>query len=427
MAYKRAQSWQDLASIARGTSATPGYGEENGHVAKRRALVPADSQGRHVTFDGTASVEQRLEKIRHNVANNHTAHSDQRNRYSIAHEGQGRVSVTSARWRTKLFNGLYAAVVTPLNADGSVAPQLVEPYARQLQADGVNGVFVTGTAGMSMSLSVRERKALVEAWCAAGLRHDLEVLAHIGAQSLEESKELAAHAEEAGVLAVSCMAPSFFKPSSPKELAKYCKDVADAAPYTPFLYYHFPEITGVPISMTAAMQEMHGMIPTLRGGKFTSKDMWDLGDCLDLGKSLGVEWDLMMGYEGQTTSALPLGITAHIGIGFSVLGPVWNRLVRAFDSGRLDEASKWQEVGRRWFRMFANISGLWSMTAVTKILLAERIGGGLDFGPMRLPQKPLTDAEYVTLRSIKAHTHIHTPPQDTLASYRLGGLPEGAP
>ena len=399
MAYKRAATWQDAASIAR--SAPVGSPDR---PAKRRAVADEHSAGRHVTFVGTDA----LPSHRHHggvVAlygdDDHTAHAHQRNKFSIAHRSEGRVSVASARWKTKLFNGVYAAVVTPLRADGSVAPELIDAYAQQLKKDGVNGVFACGTAGMSMSLSVRERKVLVEAWCAAGLRHDLEVLAHIGAQSVEESKALAAHAEEAGVLAVACMAPSFFKPSSAEELAAYCSEVAAAAPYTPFLYYHCPDATGVTVSMRDAMAAMHRTIPTLRGGKFASKDVWDLGDTLDLGEQLGVQWDLMMGYEGMTTSVLPLGVTAHIGIAFNVLAPVWIRMIRAFDGGRQDEACVEQAVGRAWFRMFSDVSGGGSAATVVKVLLAQRIGGGVDFGTTRVPQKPLSSEEY-------AHIHTHT-------------------
>ena len=354
---------------------------------KRRVSVPSPSK--HVHFDSSANttcVASRIRQIRHSAASPRT-------KESIAHIGNGRVSVTSAAWKTKLFHGLYAAVVTPLTHDGQIAPEAIDAYAASLRADGVNGVFVTGTAGMSMSLSVPERKRLVESWTKAGEKYSLEVLAHIGAQSLEDSKELARHAEEAGVVAISAMAPAFFKPASVKELAAYMQEVAACAPSTPFLYYHFPEITGVNISMKCAMEEMHSLVPTLRGGKFTSKDMWDLGDTFDLGKRLGVEWDLMMGYEGQTTSALPLGVTAHIGIAFSVVAPVWNRMIRATEAGKLDEANTEQRIGRAWFKLFADISGLWSMTAVTKLMLEDRIG--VDFGSMRIPQKGLTHEEYV--------------------------------
>ena len=315
-----------------------------------------------------------------------------------------RSSFRSGVSKTKLFHGIYSAAVTPLDGDGNVNGDVIDVYAEHLSNDGVNGVFVGGTSGMSMSLSVPERKHILEAWIRAGKRHNIEVLAHIGAQSLADSKELAAHAESVGAAAVSAMAPCFFKPSAVSLLTDYLTEVAAEAPNTPFLYYHFPEITGVNFPFAAIMKDLYKRCPTLRGAKFTSTNMWDLGDCMDFGKSVGIEFDLLMGYEGQTISCLPLGVTAHIGIGFSVLGSTWNRMITAYEAGNQKAVAEEQATGRAWFQMFSDISGLWSMTAVTKLILQERTG--VSFGGMRSPQKDLTAEETRLLHAAWANFQL---------------------
>jgi N-acetylneuraminate lyase len=51
-----------------------------------------------------------------------------------------------------------------------------EEYGERLVREGVTGVFCCGTSGESMSLTLPERKAALEAWLATPLR----VIAHVG-------------------------------------------------------------------------------------------------------------------------------------------------------------------------------------------------------------------------------------------------------
>ncbi len=48
-------------------------------------------------------------------------------------------------------------------------------------------------------------------------------------------------------------------------LVDFCRSVASAAPKTPFLYYHYPGITGVNLPVFDFFDKAHGVIPTLRG------------------------------------------------------------------------------------------------------------------------------------------------------------------
>lgn len=55
----------------------------------------------------------------------------------------------------------------------------------------------------------------------------------------------ARHAEENGASAIACLPPLYNRPDNMADLLTYCAAVAKAAPKTPFLYYHFPDKTGV--------------------------------------------------------------------------------------------------------------------------------------------------------------------------------------
>ena len=83
-----------------------------------------------------------------------------------------------------------------------------------------------------MSLSVNERKALAVAWVDAGKRHGVKVGNHVGAASITDSVELAAHAEAVGCVFISAMPPYFFKPGSARVVAEWLKRIGEAAPRT---------------------------------------------------------------------------------------------------------------------------------------------------------------------------------------------------
>jgi N-acetylneuraminate lyase len=55
------------------------------------------------------------------------------------------------------------------------------------------------------------------------------------------------------------------QPPDVDTLVEFCASVASAAPKTPFLYYHYPGITGVNLPVYDFFEKAHGAIPTLRG------------------------------------------------------------------------------------------------------------------------------------------------------------------
>jgi hypothetical protein len=93
---------------------------------------------------------------------------------------------------------LAAATFVPYHADGSVNYAGVDAHARDLAVHGVLVAFINGTTGDSMILREEERKLLAEAWVAAGKKYGVRILNHIGAQGLQESCELARHAQAVG-------------------------------------------------------------------------------------------------------------------------------------------------------------------------------------------------------------------------------------
>ena len=74
-----------------------------------------------------------------------------------------RDDAADAHCDAQTFAGQWAAVVTEFDASGAASTKNVDRYAAHLRREGCVGVFVCGTSGESMSLSVGERERLAEA------------------------------------------------------------------------------------------------------------------------------------------------------------------------------------------------------------------------------------------------------------------------
>ena len=129
----------------------------------------------------------------------------------------------------KKLQGLIAAPHTPFNADGSVNLEMIPKQIDLLVKQGVIGAYICGTTGEGICCSVAERKAVMKAWADCG-KGKLFIIAHVGALSVADARELAACAQELGLDATSIVPPNFFRPGSIDSLISYINSVLVAAP-----------------------------------------------------------------------------------------------------------------------------------------------------------------------------------------------------
>src|SRR5690606_29017550 len=131
------------------------------------------------------------------------------------------------------------------------------------------GVFICGSTGEGMSMTVEERKATAEAWADVAPGHDLEVIVQVGANSQRDAMELASHAANLKVRSISAHAPCYFLPKSVDDLIEFFVPVAKAAKGTPFYYYDIPDMTGVRLPTAEFLRRGQDRIPNLAGVKYT--------------------------------------------------------------------------------------------------------------------------------------------------------------
>jgi N-acetylneuraminate lyase len=228
-------------------------------------------------------------------------------------------------------------------------------------------------------LTVEERGHLARRWCQVS-GGNFPVIVQVGAQSLVNCRAMAAQAQKDGATAISCVAPSYFKPATPLDLVEFCSLVAAVAPALPFYYYHIPMRTGLTFPLLDILRLAADRIPTLAGAKFSHPDLMDYLRCLHLDAG---RFEMLYGLDEMLLPALALGARGAVGTTYNFAAPLYRRLMASFEKSDLESARLEQ---RRSAELIACLNRYDFMPAAKSLMRMI----GLDCGPVRLPLRSLT-------------------------------------
>lgn len=287
----------------------------------------------------------------------------------------------------KRFTGLLAAAHTPFDAAGelnlSVVPQIVD----HLMDVGMSGLYVVGSTGEGVSLRASERRAVVEAYVSAAAGR-IPIIVQVGSNSLAESCDLAAHAQECGADAVSSNAPSYFKINTVSGLVEAMAQIAAAAPDLPFYHYYIPIFTGSEVDMLEFLEQGQRAIPTLAGLKYTDLKVHEYQACLNFD---GGRFEVFWGCDEMLLSALVIGATSGVGSTYNIAAPLYLRIIDAYKTGDIEAARKWQLCSVEMVRVLI----AHNLHPSIKAVMAMK---GIDVGPCRLPLGGLDDSAKASLK-----------------------------
>lgn len=146
-------------------------------------------------------------------------------------------------------NGVFSASLTPVDAQLNIDQQRLRQHVGWLLDNGCHGVALFGTTGEATSFSVNERKNALDALIADGV-DPTRLLVGAGCCALSDSVELAKHALANGCNNVLMLPPFYYKGASDAALAASYAAVFDrvADASLKVILYHFPRLSGVPIT-----------------------------------------------------------------------------------------------------------------------------------------------------------------------------------
>ena len=290
---------------------------------------------------------------------------------------------------TSKLQGLIAAPFTPMQKDGSINLSLIPDYYKFLKKNKVIGAFICGSTGEGVSLTMAERKSVAETWalCAKDDK-DFTVMPLLGGTCLADCKELALHAKEVGLDAISFTAPFYFKPSDAKILAACCAEIAAVVPDMPFYYYHIPVLTGVNIPMFDLLKEVDGKIKNFAGVKYTHEDFMDFLSCINFQNG---KYDMLWGRDENMLAALAVGAKGAVGSTFNYATPLYLQLIEAFNNNDFKKAQNLQQQSIDMIRLLGKYGGIATGKAYMKLI-------GLDCGEFRLPVKNMDSSSYESFK-----------------------------
>lgn len=162
--------------------------------------------------------------------------------------------------------------------------------------------MVLGTTGEGVLLRSAERRRVAEVACQAA--EGLAVMVHCGAQTTEETCELAAHAAQTGADAVTVIAPSYFALTKDEQIEHFAAAARACAPL-PFYIYEYSDRSGYAVS-ASAVQEVHARVDNLVGMKVSDAPFDRVEPYLNLGL------DVFIGAEGLIGQGLDRGAVGAV-------------------------------------------------------------------------------------------------------------------
>ena len=227
----------------------------------------------------------------------------------------------------KKYEGVIPAFYACYDENGEVSPERVRALAQYHIDKGVQGVYVNGSSGECIYLSVEDRKLILENVMAVA-KGKLTVIAHVACNNTKDSVELAKHAESLGVDAIAAIPPIYFRLPA-YSIARYWNDMSKAAPNTDFIIYNIPQLSGT--TLTRDLYAEMRKNPRVIGVKNSSMPTQDIQMFVADG---GDDHIVFNGPDEQFISGRVIGAKAGIGGTYGVMPDLFlklNELIKESD------------------------------------------------------------------------------------------------
>lgn len=271
------------------------------------------------------------------------------------------------------FGGIWPAMVTPLDAQGKPDPGQIDALVEWFVAEGLDGLYVTGSTGQWPLLGLDDRQAVAERVVKAASGR-IKVMVHAGALATGDAVALARHAERAGADAVSCVSPIYY-PATADVVFEHYRRVG-AATGLPLFVYHLEQVNQLSLDAAEYVDRLLAL-PHIAGMKITDRDLYQFGL---IHAVAGDRLQLFSGADEVLCQAALAGAVGAIGTFMNVWGRACQSARRAFVAGSF-------ETGRRFMLAFQSAINdvLSSQSIWTFLRSAMRIRCGVELGAPRPP------------------------------------------
>ena len=266
------------------------------------------------------------------------------------------------------FGRILPAMVTPMKADGTVDFEAAQSLAKQLVADGADGLVVNGTTGESPVTHMEEKVELVRAVKEVV---DVPVISGAGSNDTAHTVRMVEQTQEAGADAVLVVMPYYSRPSQDGVVGHY--KAVDSVAERPIIVYDVPGRTGLKVRV-----ETYDRLAELEHVKAVKDATGDLAAAVEKQQRTGLAW--YSGDDGLFLPFLSIGAVGIISVIAHVASSPMRQLVEAFDRGDIHQA---QRLANQLAPLVHALNGDGYQAVMAKASL--RIKGYLSSTAMRLP------------------------------------------
>jgi len=285
------------------------------------------------------------------------------------------------------INGLVAATATPMHHDGSINLDMIKPQVDFLVNKDIKGIYVLGSTGEGFSLTDDERMAVTAEFVKA-TDGRMKTFIQVGHNSWQASAALAAHAESVGVDAVSATPPGYFKPEGEQGLLDGLKIITDAAPKTPFYYYHIPFLSGVNINVGNFTTMASDQLDSFAGIKYSDgSTLYNLQTM----QAAGPDKEFLSGSDEAYLMSVAQGYKGAVGSTYGYGASIYQNARAAFERGDMESARMWQQRAMVMIDTLFATCGRAGLKAIWGLV-------GVDCGPVRSPLPTASPGQIEALR-----------------------------
>lgn len=293
--------------------------------------------------------------------------------------------------KNTIFTGAGVAIITPMNADGSIN---YDGFAENIEyqiKNGTDAIIVCGTTGEASTMTDEEHIECIR-FCVEKTAGRVPVIAGTGSNDTKYAVELSKIAQEKGADGLLLVTP-YYNKASQNGLVAHFGAVAEAVDI-PIILYNIPGRTGMSIEIgtykklsqyknIVAVKEASGNI------SYTSKLIAECGDFLDV-------------YSGNDDIIVPMmsiGAKGVISVLSNVMPKETHEMAQLCLDNNCEEAAKLQ---MKYLELINNL-----FIEVNPIPAKEAMNMmGMAAGPCRLPLCEMTDEHKNTLRASLAKFNL---------------------
>lgn len=281
-----------------------------------------------------------------------------------------------------IFTGVGTAIVTPMNADGSINYDEFGKLIEFQIANGADALVVCGTTGEASTMPDEEHLECI-GYAVKKVAHRVPVIAGTGANDTAHGIRLSAAAEKLGVDALLQVTP-YYNKASQRGLVKHFTAIANSVKI-PIILYNVPSRTGCNISIDT-YKEL-AKVPNIVATKEASGNM-----SLAAEIAAYTDLDIYSGNDDQVMPILSLGGKGVISVTSNLMPKEKHDEVALFNAGKQAEALAIQAKILTFEKaLFMDVNPIPVKEALNIM--------GFKAGECRLPLCSMSDEQIAKLRS----------------------------